>query len=123
MYPLELSGLTIKVNYPQQAASSTPPAVIMAAGSAKIDRCAFKVTGGSHPKGSRAIISNGGVLDINRSWFQGFDETINMTAMNRTPAHIRQTMIVPTFEPVHLRHSHRVVWLGGQASMWEEERA
>ena len=77
--------------------------MIVAAGSAKIDRCAFKVTGGSHPKGSHAIVSNGGVLDINRSWFQGFDETINVTAMNRTPARIRQTMIVPAFEPVQVK--------------------
>jgi eukaryotic-like serine/threonine-protein kinase len=98
--PLELSGLTIKVHYPQQGASSTPPAVIVAAGSAKIDRCAFKVTGDFHPNGSRALVSNGGVLDINRSWFQGFDETINVTAMNRTPTRIQQTMIIPAFAPV-----------------------
>ena len=50
---VELSGLTIKANYPQQHPSSTPPALIVAAGSAKIDRCAFEVTGGFHPKGSR----------------------------------------------------------------------
>ena len=82
---LELSGLTINVHYPQQGVSSTPPAVIMAAGSAKIDRCAFKVTGGSHPKGSRAIVSKGGVLDISRSWFQGFDETINAHCHEQNP--------------------------------------
>ena len=96
---LDLSGLTIKVHYPQQGSYSTPPAVIAAAGSAKIDRCAFKVTGCSHPKGSRAIVSDGGVLEVNRSWFQGFDETINIIAMNRAPARIRQTMIVPAFRP------------------------
>ena len=79
---LELSGLTIKVSYPQQGLSSTPPAVIVAAGSAKIDRCAFKVTDGSRPKGSRAIVSDGGVLEVDRSWFQGFDKAIDVTAMN-----------------------------------------
>ena len=52
---LELSGLTFRVHYPQQGASSTPPAVVMAAGSAKIDRCAFKVTGDVHPIGSRIL--------------------------------------------------------------------
>ena len=80
---LELSGLTIKVRYPQHGASLSPAGMIIAAGKAKIDRCAFQVTGDSHPKGSRAIVSNGGVLEVNRSWFQGFDETINVTAMNR----------------------------------------
>jgi eukaryotic-like serine/threonine-protein kinase len=95
---LDLSGLTIKVNYPLQGTSSAPPAVIMAAGSAKIDRCAFKVMGSSHAKGSRAIVSDGGVLDVNRSWFQGFDEAIDVTAMNSAPAQIRHTMIVPAFE-------------------------
>ena len=49
---------------------------------------------------ARALVSNGGVLDINRSWFQGFDETVNVTAMNRTPTRIRQTMIVPIAEPL-----------------------
>lgn len=98
---VELSGLTIKANYPLQGPGATSPALIVAAGNAKIDRCAFKVMGGSHPKGSRALVFTGGVLEINRSWFQGFDETINITAMNRTPARIRQTMIVPTIEEVH----------------------
>jgi eukaryotic-like serine/threonine-protein kinase len=108
---LELSGLTIKVSYPEQKAPSTPPALIMAAGSAKIDRCAFIITDGSHPKGSRAIVSNGGVLEINRSWFQGFDETIDITAMNRATARIRQTMIVPAFGPAQAQ-SQQPDWYG-----------
>ena len=95
---LDLSGLTINVNYTLEGTSSAPPAVIMAAGSAKVDRCAFKVMGSSRVKGSRAILSNGGVLDVNRSWFQGFDEAINVTTMNSAPAQIRQTIIVPAFE-------------------------
>jgi eukaryotic-like serine/threonine-protein kinase len=96
---LELSGLTIEVHYPQQGVSSPPPLVIEAAGSAKIDRCAFQVRGDSRPKGCRAIGFNGGVLEVNRCWFQGFDEAINITAMNRTPARIRQTMFVPALRP------------------------
>ena len=115
---LELSGLTIKVRYPQKGVQSVPPPVITAAGSAKIDRCALIVMGGSYPKGSRAIFSNGGVLDVNRSWFQGFDETINVTAMNSTPAKIRQTMIDSN---LRIRPGSStaagVVWLGGQASV------
>ena len=108
---LELSGLTINVSYSQQGAPPTPSAVIVAAGSAKIDRCAFKITDGSHPKGSRAIVSDGGVLNVTRCWFQGFDETIDITVMNRTPARIRQTMIVPAFGPSHAQ-SHTPDWYG-----------
>jgi eukaryotic-like serine/threonine-protein kinase len=108
---LELSGLTIDVAYPQQAATSIPPAVIVAAGSAKIDRCAFRITDGSHPKGSRAIVSDGGVLEVNRCWFQGFDEAIDITAMNRTPARIRQTMIVPASGSAPAQ-SHPPDWYG-----------
>jgi eukaryotic-like serine/threonine-protein kinase len=95
---LELSGLTVNVSYPQQAVSS-PPAVIVATGKAKIDRCAFKVTDGSRPKGSYAIVSDGGLLQISRSWFQGFDEAINITVMNTSSAQIQQTMIVPADKP------------------------
>jgi hypothetical protein len=68
--------------------------VIIAAGSAKVDRCAFLVTGNHRPKGSRALFSNGGVLEVNRSWFKGFDDAIDIIAMNRTPTRIRHTMIV-----------------------------
>ena len=97
---LELSGVTIQVRYPQQPSSTSPPAVIAAAGSARIDRCAILVTGEARPKGSCAIVSEGGVLEVNRSWFEGFDETISIVAMNRTPSRIRHTMIVPSLGPV-----------------------
>lgn len=93
---LELSGLTIKVRYPPQGASPTLPPLITTVGSAKIDRCALIVLGGSHSKGSRAIFSNGGVLDVNRCWFQGFDEAMNVTAIKSSTARVRQTMIVPS---------------------------
>ncbi len=95
---LELSGVTFNVSYPQKTVP-TLPAVVEAAGSAEVDRCAFQVTGGHRPRGSRAILSNGGVVEVNRSWFQGFDEAINVIsiALNRKPARIQQTMIVPSF--------------------------
>jgi serine/threonine protein kinase len=96
---LELAGVTFRAHYPSQVPSANPPALIAAAGSAKIERCAFQVTGATRPKGSRAVISNGGVLEVNRCWFQGFDQAIDVTAMNRTPAQIRQTMFVAAFEP------------------------
>ena len=108
---LELSGLTINVSYSQQGVSSIPPAVIVAAGSAKIDRCAFRIADGSYPKRSRAIVSDGGILEVNRSWFQGFDEAIDITAMNKDPARIQQTMIVPASGPAQAQ-SHPPDWYG-----------
>jgi hypothetical protein len=95
---LELSGLTIVVNYQQPAATSDPPAVITAAGMAKIERCALKVTSISSRKGSRAIFSNGGKLNVDRCWFEGFDRAIDIAALTNAPTHIQQTMIVPAFD-------------------------
>jgi eukaryotic-like serine/threonine-protein kinase len=93
---LILSGLTILVHYPQPglAPSSAPPAVITAAGIASIDHCAFKVVGSPYLKDSRAIVSNGGALEVDHCWFEGFDKAIELSAVNRTPARIQQTMIV-----------------------------
>ena len=108
---LELSGLTFNLSYPQTPALPAPAAVIKAAGSAKIDRCAFNVVAATHPKGSRAVVSEGGVLDVNRSWFRGFDETFQVIAMNSTPARIRQTMIVPA-SSTHAAEAQSDPWYG-----------
>jgi len=92
---LTLSGLTIAVRYPRPgpAPSPAPPPVIKAAGLANIDRCAFLVEGNPHLKDSCAIISNGGALEVDRCWFQGFDKAIELSVINKTPR-ITQTMIV-----------------------------
>src|ERR1017187_8761242 len=98
---LTLSGVTIVVHYPQPGAtpSPPPPALINAAGVSKIERCAFKVASGPHPKGSRAFSSNMGMLDVDRCWFEGFDQAIEVAADNRTQIRISQTMILPSPEP------------------------
>jgi serine/threonine protein kinase len=98
---LELSGLTIIVDYRQTTAGSAPPAVITAAGLVTFERCAFKVAGASSRQGSRAVFSNGGRLNINRCWFEGFDNPVEIAAMINEPARIAQTMIVPTFDLAH----------------------
>jgi serine/threonine protein kinase len=94
--PLELSGVTIVVRYPAPAPAGAPapPAVITAAGAVKIDRCAFRVEGGLRLKDSRAISSNGGRLEVDRCWFEGFDNAIELSALYQAPNQIRQTMIV-----------------------------
>ena len=96
---LKLSGVTIVVRYPEPGAipSPAPPPIIDAAGASSIERCAFKIASGSrHPKGSRAIFSNMGKLEVDRSWFEGFDQAIEVSADNRTQMSICQTMIVPS---------------------------
>ena len=97
---LELSGLTLVVHYPPSGQTRTfaPSAVITAAGKAKIERCAFKVTGSPHVKDSRAIFSNGGALEVDRCWFEDFDTAIEVSAINRTVTRIQQTMIVLAVE-------------------------
>ena len=93
--PLELSGVTIVVYYPE-AGTTPPPPIIKAARKAKINRCAFKVAGGSRRKGSRAILFEGDVLEVNRCWFEGFDEAIELSLLINSTARIQQTMIVPS---------------------------
>ncbi len=93
--PLELSGVTIVVNYPETGASPPPP-IIKAARQVKINRCAFKVVGSSRRKDSRAIIFEGDVLEVNRCWFEGFDEAIELSLLINSTARIQQTMIVPS---------------------------
>ena len=81
---LKLCGITIVVHYPEGNTPAWPP-VIKAAGVAKIDRCAFKVAATSHIKGSVALFSDGGALEVDRCWFEGFDKAIELSASNKTP--------------------------------------
>ena len=53
---LELSGLTITVDYRQMSPTLVPAPVITAAGTATIERCAFRVADGSSRKGSRGCL-------------------------------------------------------------------
>jgi hypothetical protein len=98
---LELSGLTFEVRYakPSGPPSPAPPPLIAAAGkTTKIDHCAFRVVGNPRLKDSCAIVSDGGSLEVDRCWFQGFDLAIKIDAVDRIPARIQQTMIVPAPE-------------------------
>jgi serine/threonine-protein kinase len=96
---LELSGVTIVAKYsqPKPGAATTPPPVISTAGKARISRCAFIMHGGLRIKDSQAIFSNGGSLDVDRCWFEGFDKAIQLVGIetNLPPPRLRQTMIVP----------------------------
>ena len=109
---LELSGLTLVVHHPQSGSAPAlgSPAVITAAGKAKIERCAFKVAGSPRLKDSRAIVSNGGALEVNRCWFQGFDTAIEVSAVHGTSTQIQQTMIVPTPGPAQAQPPELYGW-------------
>ena len=93
---LLLSGVSIVVHYSGSASSPSaiPPALITLAGKSKLDRCAFKVASPSQPK-SRAVFSSMGALEVERCWFEGFDEAIEVEAGYKTEMRMSQTMIVP----------------------------
>lgn len=76
------------------APSAVPPALISVAGKSKLDRCAFKVATPSQPR-SRAVFSSMGALEVERRWFEGFDESIEVEAGYATQMRMIQTMIVP----------------------------
>ena len=95
---LELTGVTFVVHYSGAAAlpSATPQALILVAGKSKIDRCAFKVALPNQPRGCRAApLSSLGPVEVDRCWFEGFDEAIELAAGYETKVRISQTMIVP----------------------------
>ncbi len=55
------------------------------------------MAGGSRHRDSRAIVFEGDVLEVNRCWFEGFDEAIEVALLkNNAIARIQQTMIVPS---------------------------
>jgi serine/threonine-protein kinase len=94
---LVLAGLAVTVRYPPGSASSPPgpSPLIRAAGTARIERCAFRAVAGPGPVDSRALVVEGGALTIERCWFEGFSRPIQVVAFHGTVASIRQTMIVP----------------------------
>jgi eukaryotic-like serine/threonine-protein kinase len=90
---LELTGVTFLVHYSGSAA--TPPPLISVAGKSKLERCAFKVELPNRPKGCCALFSSLGPVEVERSWFEGFDEAIELQAGYESELRISQTMIVP----------------------------
>jgi hypothetical protein len=85
--------------------------VILAAGIAKFDHCLFKVADRSCVKGSCALVSKGGALEVDRCRFEGFDRAIELSDVMRTPARIQQTMIIP-IPPVAQGQTAEAEWYG-----------
>ena len=91
---LELDGLTIKVQGDgAQDASKSP--FIQAGGRLKLRRTRMSVEG-SPAKGSRAIVSDGGALDVEGCFFQGFDRALEIRTLGLATTRIAQTMFVPS---------------------------
>jgi eukaryotic-like serine/threonine-protein kinase len=112
--PLELEGITIVARYSQPALISpntaAPPPLIMAAGRCRIERSAIRLVHGPRAAGSRALLSNGGVLEVARSYFQGFDTAIDFAAMGRATAHVSETIFAPSTEPAAAQSSEWYSW-------------
>jgi hypothetical protein len=71
------------------------PPLITVAGKSKFERCAFKVALPNQPKGCCALYSNVSGIEVDRCWFEGFDQAIELEAGYGTDVRISQTMIVP----------------------------
>lgn len=93
--PLELDGLTIKI-LGDGAPAKSP--VIKAAGRLKIRNTRIQVAG-APSKGSRAILSDGGALDVEGCVFQGFDRALEIQNLGKTPIRVVQTMFIPSSQP------------------------
>ena len=113
---LELSGITINAYYPadsQTAVPTTaaPPPLISSAATTTLKRCAFRVASASKPRGSRAVFADMGALTVDRCWFEGFDEAIEISAGRGTRTEIKQTMFVPPSERDPAQDAHHE-WYG-----------
>lgn len=95
--PLEVDGLTIKMMGDGGSDASKSP-FILAAGHVKLRNTRISVEG-SPAKGCRAIVSEGGELNVEGCFFQGFDRALEIRTLGKTSTHISQTMFVPSFQP------------------------
>ena len=86
--------------------------MITAASNSRIELCAFKVAPGQKPKGCAAIYLDIGVLEIERCWFEGFDNAIDVAATHKTNVRIAQTMIVRASvrDPAQFRSGEGYGW-------------
>ena len=94
---LELSGLTFVVRYPNPGAPASPAPATLDRGRRQDNQdrpLRLRVVGNPGLKDSRAIFCNGGELEVDCCWFEGFDTAIDIDAVDRMPARIQQTMIV-----------------------------
>ncbi len=92
---LTLSGLTIRVHPPRSANGEAVLPLLQAAGRVRLERCSFEVVGDRTIPGLRALNSEGVTVSVDRCWFRGFDEAIQVRAFDQTAAEIRQSMFVP----------------------------
>lgn len=92
---------------------SPPPPIFLVAGGASFDRCALRTAPIAGFAGSRAIQFEGGRLDVEGCWFEGFDAAIDARAIAGASALVRQTQFVPGGTPteaVKRGHPVRTGW-------------
>jgi hypothetical protein len=111
---LVVEGLTFEVVDSAPTPGKPMPPVVFAAGRARFTRCSLRSAGGG---GSRAIVSQGGTLDVDGCWFEGFDTAIEIQAAAGSKNTIRQTMIVPGLPPAKAAQSGRIGW-GVRVQFW-----
>jgi hypothetical protein len=108
---LEISGILIVVHYVEPHNPVSLPPAIQAVGRAKLERCGFRVAYATQRCRSRAVVSEGGMLQVKRCWFEGFDSAIEVSILRDAVAQIQQTMIVPS-PGLPLRETQSPAWHG-----------
>ncbi|APW64162.1 serine/threonine-protein kinase [Paludisphaera borealis] len=124
---LLVEGLTFEVFDSGPTPGKAAPPVVLALGRARFDHCALRTNAAGRLADSRAIVSEGGSLTVDGSWFEGFAAAIEIRAMAGSKNTVRQTMIVPGRPPAEAAQSGRAGWgvrvqfLGGGAAKAKRE--
>ncbi|WP_165070981.1 serine/threonine-protein kinase [Paludisphaera rhizosphaerae] len=113
---LELRNLIFEVNRTKSPAASSPP-VLLLAGKGLIDHCAFRTAPFEGYQGSRAVVSDGAVLDVSDCWFEGFATALEIQAMAGPQHTIRQSMFVPGGTPTEAVQAEKSVRRGWAAKI------
>jgi serine/threonine-protein kinase len=88
--PLSITGVTIVARY--RGKPKKVQAVIEAAASVALDRCAFRAQG--LVAGSRAVAAEGSSLMVDGCWFEGFTTAIDVASFAGSASTIKQSMMV-----------------------------
>lgn len=91
---LVLRNLTVEAYRAAPDEKSSPP-IVLAAGRASFQHCAFRTAPALGYPGATAVVSKGGSLEIDGCWFEGFDSAVEIRAMAGVEHRIRGSMFVP----------------------------
>jgi len=114
---LTVENLTVEASHSSasadpEATPPEPPPIFLAAGEARFDHCAFRTASTSGFAGSRAIRFEGGSLNVDGCWFEGFDAAVEVRAIAGASSVIRRTTFVPGGTPAEAAKAGRPIRTG-----------